>query len=75
MAEKSDNEDSDEERKDELAEDVEFDEAQLDITILEDEDEEKHVVYMRKRKGTYVVREMAFLRSDAKIVELAASDE
>jgi len=54
-----------------------FDEAKLDITVLEDvdDDDEKYVVYMRKRKGTYVVREMANLRADAKISELACDDE
>ena len=64
---------SDEEEKDD--EEPKFDESKIEITVLDDEEEENRVVYMRRMKGNWVVREMANLRSDAKIAELVKDDD
>lgn len=68
--------DSDEETKDDGNDEPEFDETKIEIVVLEDdEDSEKSVVFMRKISGDFVVKEMAEIRSDQRIIDLMAAEE
>ena len=44
----------------------------IEITVLEDQINEKNVVYMRKLQGEFVVLEMANLLADKEIADLAS---
>lgn len=68
--------DSDEETKDDGNDEPEFDETSIEIVVLEDdENSEKSVVFMRKISGDFVVKEMAEIRSDQRIIDLMAAEE